>query len=388
MPTTPDVTLLDSVTIDHVRAAAARLDGVAIRTPVHTSRQLDELAGASVFLKCESFQRVGAFKIRGAYNALSRLTGEQKSRGVLTYSSGNHAQAVALASRLLGITATIVMPRDAPKVKLAATMGYLGYSETPPPSISQTRLTPPPGAGEDAEASISQTRLTPSPPGRGRMQGGQFGRVVQYDKTRFNREAFGAEIAEREGLTIVPPYDHPDIIAGQGTAAIELFEEVGDLDALYIPCGGGGLLSGCATVAKSVCQGCRVIGVEPAAGDDAARSFASGELQTVDNPDTIADGARTPSLGRYTFAIVMARVDDVMTVTDEEIVSAMRFVWERMKLVVEPTGALGVAGLLKARRLEPASTRAQAAGPRERIGVVISGGNVDVGAVGTVFGAS
>jgi threonine dehydratase len=220
------------------------------------------------------------------------------------------------------------------------------------------------------------------------MQVGQFGRVVQYDKTQFNREAFGAEIAEREGLTIVPPYDHPDIIAGQGTAAIELFEEVGDLDALYIPCGGGGLLSGCATVAKTVCPGCRVIGVEPAAGDDAARSFRSGELQTVHNPDTIADGARTPSLGRYTFAIVMDRVDDVMTVTDEEIVGAMRLVWERMKLVVEPTGALGVAGLLKARRLEPASTRAQAAGPRERIGVVISGGNVDVGAVGTVFGAS
>jgi len=331
MPITPDTTLLDTVTIDHVRAAATRLEGVANRTPIHTSRHLDDRAGASVSLKCESFQRIGAFKFRGAYHALSRLTDDQKARGVLTYSSGNHAQAIALASRLLDIDATIVMPTDAPRVKLDATRAYLE---------------------------------------------GTGGRVVEYDKTETTREDLAARLAEEGGLTIVPPYDHPDVIAGQGTVALELFEDVGDLDALYVCCGGGGLLSGCATVARALCPSCRVIGVEPEAGDDATRSFRTGELVTVHNPGTIADGARTPSLGRYTFPIVLERVDDMMTVADDELLEAMRFVWERMKLVIEPTGALGLAGLLKHASEGPVGGR---------IGVVISGGNVDVAGVAGLF---
>lgn len=339
-----------SVSFQDVRAAAERLTGIAQRTPVMRSRQLDALAngtahgrraeaGVRLLFKCENFQRVGAFKFRGAYNALSQLSEEQKRRGVLTYSSGNHAQAIALASRLLGVGATIVMPSDAPSVKLAATRGYLAQR---------------PVDGE--------------------------GGVVVYDRATTTREELGARLAEEAGLTIVPPYDHPDVIAGQGTAALEFFEQVRELgeelDALFVPCGGGGLLSGCATVARHVRPACRVIGVEPEAGDDATRSFRTKTLQTVKDPPTIADGARTPSLGRHTFPIVLERVDDMMTVSDTEIVAAMKLVWERMKIVVEPTGALGVAAALK---------RGAEAG--RRIGIVLSGGNVDVEQIGAIFGS-
>lgn len=287
------------------------------------------MTGAEVFFKCENFQRIGAFKFRGAYNALSKLSDEQRSRGVLTYSSGNHAQAVALASSLLGIRAVIVMPSDAPRVKLSATQGYLGETS----------------------------------------------QVVQFDKHEITREELGAKIANEHGLTIIPPYDHPGVIAGQGTVALELFEEVGDLDRLYVCVGGGGLLSGCAVVAKAMCPVCRVIGVEPELANDACRSFSEGLLHTVSNSATIADGARTPSLGRFTFPLVMQNVDEMMDVSESAITDTMRLVWERMKLVIEPTGALALSGLLKHAR--------DAEGLR--VGVVISGGNVDIASLSSMF---
>ena len=315
------------VTYADVEAAAARIAGHARRTPVLTSRTVNERTGAQVFFKCENFQRIGAFKFRGAYNALAQLDAGQRSRGVLTFSSGNHAQAIALAGQLLGIRTTIVMPDDAPPVKLAATRGY--------------------GA-----------------------------EVITYDKNATTREALGARIAGERGLAVIPPYDHPHVVAGQGTAAKELIEEAGALDALYVPCGGAGLLSGCAIAAAHLSPGCRVVGVEPAAGDDATRSFRTKTLQTVHNPDTIADGARTPALGKITFPLVLALVHDMATVDDRELVDAMLYLWERMKIVVEPTGALGAAGLFKAGRA--------AAG--QRVGVVISGGNVDLKAIGRLIG--
>ena len=283
-----------------VLAAAERFAGIANRTPVMTSRTLNALTGARAFLKCENFQRAGAFKFRGAYHALSRLSPEQRARGVLTFSSGNHAQAMALAGRLLGITTTIVMPADAASVKLQATREYGGH-------------------------------------------------VVTYDRERENREAIGAQLADSQGLSIIPPFDHPDVIAGQGTAALELFAEAGPLDLLLVCCGGGGLLSGCALAARAVSPNCRVIGVEPALADDATRSFHTGTLHTVHNPPTIADGARTPSLGRLTFPLVRRYVDDMVTVSEDAILRAMRFLWERTKLVVEPTGALAAAALLDGR---------------------------------------
>jgi threonine dehydratase len=307
------------VTFEDVEAAASRLRGVAHRTPVATSRTLDERLGARLFLKCENLQRAGAFKFRGAYNALSRLSDRERERGVLTYSSGNHAQAIALASRLLGIPATIVMPKNAPATKRQATEGY--------------------GA-----------------------------RVVTYDPASERREEVAERMREESGAVLVPPYDHADVIAGQGTAALELFEETGELDALVVCCGGGGLLSGSALVARRLFPECRVVGVEPAAADDATRSFLTGVLHTVDNPPTIADGARTPSLGRLTFPLVRANVDEMVTVSDDELVRAMRFVWERMKLVVEPTGVLGLAAVLH--------DRVPAVG--KRVGVILSGGNVDL----------
>jgi threonine dehydratase len=328
--TPPDLSLADAVTIDDVRAAADRLAGVARRTPVMTSRSLDGAVGAGVFVKCENLQRVGAFKFRGAYNALSRLDPDARRRGVLTYSSGNHAQAVALAASLLGVPAVIVMPDNAPRVKLAATRAYLA------------------GAPAGSE-------------------------VVLYDPAVTVREELSGRLAGERGLAVVPPYDHPAVIAGQGTAALELFEEVGELDALFVCCGGGGLLSGCAVAAKSVCPACRVIGVEPELADDATRSFRDGVLRTVRNPPTIADGARTPYLGRYTFAIVRTLVDDMMTVSEREIVGAMALLMERLRLVVEPTGALATAGAIRASR--EGSLRAS------RVGVVISGGNVDLAEV-------
>jgi len=310
-----------------VAAAAARIAGHAHRTPVLTSRTVNARTGAEVFFKCENFQRMGAFKFRGAYNALAQLSDEQKRRGVLAFSSGNHAQAIALAGRLLGIRTTIVMPDDAPPVKLAATRGY--------------------GA-----------------------------EVITYDKNVTTREALGASIAAERGLAVIPPYDHPHVVAGQGTAAKELIEEVGKLDSLYVPCGGAGLLSGCAIAAAHLSPGCKVVGVEPAAGDDATRSFRTKTLQTVHNPDTIADGARTPSLGKITFPLVLAHVHDMMTVDDRELLDAMLYLWERMKIVVEPTGALGAAGLFKGGH--------DAAG--KRVGVLISGGNVDLQAVCRLIG--
>jgi threonine dehydratase len=308
------------VTYEDVAAAAERLEGVAHRTPVLTSRTLDERLSARLFLKCESFQRAGAFKFRGAYNAIARLTAEERARGVVTHSSGNHAQAVALACRLLGTRATVVMPQDAPEAKRRATEGY--------------------GA-----------------------------RIVAYDPGREKREAISERLRAETGMVLVPPYDHPDVIAGQGTAARELFQEVGDLDLLLVCCGGGGLLSGCALAARRLAPRCRVVGVEPELADDATRSFRSGVLQTVDNPPTIADGARTPSLGRLTFPLVRANVDDMATVSDDQLVHAMRFAWERMKVVVEPTGALALAAAL--------SRRVGVEG--RRVGVLVSGGNVDLG---------
>ncbi len=310
-----------------VAAAAARIAGHAHRTPVLTSRTVNARTGAEVFFKCENFQRIGAFKFRGAYNALAQLSDEQKRRGVLAFSSGNHAQAIALAGRLLGIRTTIVMPDDAPPVKLTATRGY--------------------GA-----------------------------EVITYDKNVTTREALGAGIAAERGLAVIPPYDHPHVVAGQGTAAKELIEEVGRLDRLYVPCGGAGLLSGCAIAAAHLSPGCKVIGVEPAAGDDATRSFRTKTLQTVHNPDTIADGARTPSLGKITFPLVLAHVHDMTTVDDRELLDAMLYLWERLKIVVEPTGALGAAGLFKG--------GPDAAG--KRVGVVISGGNVDLQAICRLIG--
>jgi threonine dehydratase len=303
-----------------VQQAAERLKGIAHRTPVATSRTLDERLSARLFLKCENLQRGGAFKFRGAYNAVSRLTPQERSRGVLSYSSGNHAQATALACRLLGAQATIVMPENAPAAKRRATEGY--------------------GA-----------------------------RIVAYDPAREKREEV-AERLRREGdPVLIPPYDHADVIAGQGTAAQELFEQAGPLELLLVCCGGGGLLSGSALAARALAPGCRVVGVEPELADDATRSFRTGVLQTVSNPPTIADGARTPSLGTLTFPLVLQNVDDMATVSDDDLVRAMRFVWERMKLVVEPTGVLGLAAALGGR----VDVRGK------RVGVILSGGNVDLG---------
>lgn len=309
-------------TFDDIDAAAHRIDGVAHRTPVVTSRTVDQRTGASVFFKCETLQRGGAFKFRGAYNALSTLDEGQRRRGVVAFSSGNHAQAVALAGQLLDIPRVIVMPSDSPEVKRVATAEY--------------------GA-----------------------------EVVLYNREHEDREAIGRRLAEERGLAIIPPYNHADVIAGAGTVARELIREVGPLDLLVAPCGGGGLLSGTALSAAALSPGCRVIGVEPLAGDDATRTFRSGTLQTVKNPDTVADGARTASLGPLTFALVMANVSDMVTVDDPALLRAMFFLWERLKLVVEPTGALAAAAVL-----EPAiEVRGL------RVGVVLSGGNVDLSQV-------
>jgi threonine dehydratase len=308
------------VSYEDVAAAARRLAGHAHRTPVMTSRQVDERTGCRVFFKCENFQRVGAFKFRGAYNAISQLSVDQRRRGVLAYSSGNHAQAVALAAKLLGTTAVIVMPQDAPQVKLEATRGY-------------------------------------------------GGEIVVYDKHTTVREELAARLAQERGLTLIPPYDHPQVVAGQGTAAKELIEDTGPLEFLFVCVGGGGLISGCALAADALAPGCRVIGVEPEAGDDATRSFKTGTLHKVHNPDTIADGARTPCLGEITFPLVLRYVHDMVTVNDRELLRAMLYIWERMKILIEPTGALGAAALFEGRVSPPA---------RSRVGVIISGGNVDV----------
>lgn len=307
------------VTFEDVQSAAERLRGVGHHTPVATSRTLNEVCGNEVFLKCENLQRMGAFKFRGAFNAMSQLNGRQKERGVLAYSSGNHAQAVALSGRILAIPTTIIMPRDAPQVKVEATRGY--------------------GA-----------------------------EIVLYEREKSHREEIAQRYAEERGLTVIPPFDHPQIVAGQGTAAVELFRDVGELDVLLVPCGGGGLLSGSSLSAGALCSSCTVIGVEPEAGDDAVRSFQTGELQRVEIPETVADGARTHSLSELTFSIIREKVDAMVTASDDELVRTMHFLWERLKTIVEPTGALGLAPLFHGRL--PIHGK--------RVGVILSGGNVDL----------
>jgi threo-3-hydroxy-L-aspartate ammonia-lyase len=305
------------VTLQDVRDAAKQIAGAAHRTPVIRSRTLDALAGAEVFLKAENLQRIGAFKFRGAYNAISRLTPQQLERGIAAYSSGNHAQAVALAARELGSTAVIVMPQDTPASKLAAVRGY--------------------GA-----------------------------EIITYDRYTGDREAIGAQLAAERGLTLIPPYEHEHVIAGQGTAALELLDEVGDLDALVVPVGGGGLIAGSATAAKGLQPGIRVVGVEPQAGDDTKRSLELGERVRIPVPRTIADGQAASIPGEMTFSINKRLVDEIVLVSDDEIRDALRFGVDRLKLVMEPSGATGVAALLTG-KLSPVPAR---------IGVIISGGNV------------
>ncbi|MBW8897830.1 MAG: threo-3-hydroxy-L-aspartate ammonia-lyase [Massilia sp.] len=306
-------------TYDDVVQAAGRIAGVANRTPVLTSRTVDEAFGAQVFFKCENMQRMGAFKFRGAYNALMKFTPEQRRAGVVAFSSGNHAQAIALSAKLLGIPATIVMPQDAPAAKVAATRGY-------------------------------------------------GGNVVLYDRYTQDREQIGRDLAEKHGLTLIPPYDHPDVIAGQGTAAKELFEETGPLDAFFVCLGGGGLLSGSALATRALAPDCRLVGVEPEAGNDGQQSFRKGEIVHIATPQTIADGAQTQHLGNLTFPIIRRDVDDILTAADDELVQCMRFFAERMKIVVEPTGCLGFAA---ARRMKDALRG-------KKVGILVSGGNIDL----------
>lgn len=308
----------NSVSINDIQAAQQRLAGVAHRTPVLTSRTVNDRTQSQVFFKCENFQRTGAFKFRGAYNALAQLSPTQKDKGVLTFSSGNHGQAIALAGKLLNIPTTIVMPDDAPIVKQTATKSY--------------------GA-----------------------------EVILYNRQQTNREELAQNLASDRTLTLIPPYDHHHVIAGQGTTALELVQEVGELDLLLVCCGGGGLISGCAIAAKALLPNVRVIGVEPALADDATRSFYTKTLQTVKNPQTIADGARTPSLGQITFPLVLQYVDDMVTVSEQAIIRTMFFLWERLKIVVEPTGVLAAAALVEG----------VVTAPEMRVGVIISGGNVD-----------
>lgn len=326
---TPDYNIFsakNTVSYTDLQAAALLLSGIANRTPVLTSRSVNQRTNSQVFFKCENFQRTGSFKFRGAYNALAQLSDKQKQCGVITYSSGNHAQAIALSGQLLDIPTTIVMPDDAPTVKQAATRGY--------------------GA-----------------------------EVILYNRLETNREEFANNIASDRSLTLIPPYDHPHVVAGQGTAAKELIEEVGALDLLLVCCGGGGLLSGSAIAAKALSPNCKVIGVEPQLADDATRSFHTKTLQTVRNPNTIADGARTPYLGKITFPLVLHYVDDMVTVSEDAILRTMFYLWERLKIVVEPTGALAAAALL-----EGIITLSNA-----NIGVIISGGNVDIKQIGKLF---
>jgi threonine dehydratase len=306
-----------------VEQAAARIEGAAHRTPVLTSRTadaaVDPAGGASLFFKCENLQRMGAFKFRGAYNAIARFTEEQRRAGVLTYSSGNHAQAIALSARLAGIRAAIIMPNDAPALKVAATREY-------------------------------------------------GGEVIFYDRYTENREEIGRRLAQERGMTLIPPYDHPDVIAGQGTAAKELFDDVGELDVLLVPLGGGGLLAGSALSASALSPNCKVIGVEPEAGNDGQQSLRSGQIVDIGVPQTIADGAQTSHLGQHNFDVIRRLVDDIVTVSDAQLVETMKFFAERMKMVVEPTGCLAAAAALQG--VYPVAGK--------KVGILISGGNVDL----------
>lgn len=327
--TLPDYSLLDAVTLDHIRAAADRVAPFVRATPVLEDPHLNALAGARVLIKCENLQHVGAFKFRGACSALTNLSGAARAAGVIAYSSGNHAQAVARAAADLAFRAVIVMPADAPRIKTRGTREHLARA--------------PEGS-----------------------------RLVTYDPRTESREAIAGDIASREGLTLIPPYDHPDVIAGQGTAALEFVAQAGPLDTVFSCCGGGGLLSGTAIACRSVNPACEVIGVEPEDGDDATRSFRSGRLAVAEHPRTIADGARTPYLGRYTLPLVLRHASDMMTVPDRELIEAMRLVMDRFKQVVEPTGVLGLAGVLRVARESPARLRGRT------VGVILSGGNVDL----------
>jgi len=313
-----------AITFDDIRAAAERLAGHAHRTPVRTSRTGDQRTGATLFFKCENFQRMGAFKFRGAYNALAQFTAEQRHAGVIAFSSGNHAQAIALSARLLRIPSVIVMPQDSPSAKLAATRGY--------------------------------------------QQDQPGSQVILYDRYTEDREAIGKRIAAERGMTLIPPYDHPHVMAGQGTAALELIDETGPLDALLVCVGGGGLVSGCAVAARHLLPGIAVHGVEPEAGNDVQQSLARGAIVQIDTPKTIADGAQTQSPGRLTFPLIQRHVKSIVTVSDAQLVATMRFFAERMKMVVEPTGCLAAAAVLES----VLDLRGQ------RVGIIISGGNVDL----------
>jgi threonine dehydratase len=310
---------LAAPTYADVADAAQRIAGAAHRTPVMTSRTADERAGATLFFKCENFQRMGAFKFRGAYNAISHFDERQRAAGVLTYSSGNHAQAITLSAKIAGIRATIVMPEDAPAAKIAATRGY-------------------------------------------------GGEVITYDRYTQNREELGRKLAEERGMTLIPPYDHPHVIAGQGTSAKELFDETGPLDYLFVCLGGGGLIGGCALAAAALSPSCKVIGVEPEAGNDAQQSLARGEIVHIEVPRTIADGAASTHVGEYNFPIIQRHVEQIVTVSDAQLIDTMRFFAERMKMVVEPTGCLAAAAVLN--KVVPVEGK--------RVGVIVSGGNVDM----------
>ena len=320
--------MTDTLQYSDVEQAAARLEGAAHRTPVLTSTTFDARANATVFFKAENYQRMGAFKFRGAYNAIARFTDAQRAAGVLTFSSGNHAQAIALSARLAGIRATIIMPKDAPALKVQATKEY-------------------------------------------------GGEVIFYDRYTENREEIGRRLAEERGMTLIPPYDHPDVICDQGTAAKELFEEAGPLDVLLVPLGGGGLLAGSALAASGLAPGCKVIGVEPEAGNDGQQSLRKGEIVHIGVPDTIADGAMVTHVGTHNFDVIRRRVDDIVTVSDAQLVETMKFFAERMKMVVEPTGCLGAAAALHG--VVPVAGK--------RVGVLISGGNVDLSRFAQLVGA-
>ena len=306
-------------TFDDVLAAAARLEGVAHKTPVLRSRTLDDRLQAEVYVKCENLQRMGAFKFRGGFNALAKLSETQRSAGVVAYSSGNHAQAVALSAQILQIPATIFMPHDASPAKLAATQGY--------------------GA-----------------------------KVIGYDRYSEDASALATALSHSQGLTFIPPFDHPDVLSGQGTAALELFKEVGKLDTLFVCLGGGGLLSGSALATKALSPSCQLVGVEPEAGNDVQQSFRKGERVKIATPVTIADGAQTPMVGAITFEIIKALVDDIHTVTDAQLVESMRFYAERMKMIVEPTGCLSLA----------AAIQAGDSLKGKKVGLIVSGGNIDM----------
>jgi len=308
-----------AITYGDVAAAHDRIREAAHHTPVLTSRTADAMTGAQLFFKAENFQRMGAFKFRGAYNAISQFTAEQKRGGVLAFSSGNHAQAIALAARELGVAAVILMPQDAPQMKIDATRGY--------------------GA-----------------------------EVVLFDRYKEDREALATRLATERGMTLIPPYDHPHVMAGQGTAAKELIEDVGTLDILVVCLGGGGLLSGCAVAARALNPNIAIYGVEPEAGNDGQQSFRSGKIVHIETPRTIADGAQTQHLGNHTFPVIRSLVDDILTVTDDELVQTMKFFASRMKIVVEPTGCLAAAAVLQG-KLDVKG---------KRVGIILSGGNIDL----------